>query len=434
LVDGPDAYSGGADAGGGDSDAIVDGPDADGGDPDADGGEGWWWLPQRQDAGAGDALCSSAVRVGAWRPMSTVGAPHLLFPKAVWTGREMLVWSAVEPATGGPITVAQGARYDPALDRWTDMSVVGQPLPQQNHSAVWLDSTNEMMIWGGSTGGHGVGALYNPATDSWRSVSPVGAPLDRVAPALVATSVGAIVWCGRYGDPPASGDGALYDPVADRWRAITTEGAPPCTFEPPYAWTGQELVVFGGGSDTRVGGTFVSGTTTAGGLYDPMTDRWRPLGGRPPQDRWKTSAVFGGGAFIFIGGVFDTGSANSYLVTDGARYDVATSTWRVLPANAVTGPIYGYSGGAWISGGTLGCRGAAAFWGGQKPAPDGEGYDWRGDGLLYFPDADAWEPMQNTGAPAAREHNLVVSTGSTIIVWGGSAAADSLTTGAIYTP
>jgi hypothetical protein len=284
-----------------------------------------------------------------------------------------------------------------------------------------------MLVWGGSQD-PGVGGLYNPDTNTWRTASPVGAPVGRVEPVMVATGLGAIVWCGRFGDQPTSGDGAVYDPVTDRWRTVTTVGAPPCTGNPPFAWTGHELIVFGGKGAVRVGGDLVAGTpTTAGGLYDPMTDRWRPLGGWPPPGRWNASAVFGGGVFIFNGGLIST---NEDTIGDGARYDLPTGTWRVLAASAQTGPLFGHSDGAWLGGGALACGGAAAFWGGLH---QGSGGAFSADGWLYFPGADRWEPMQALNAPTARADHTVLSTGSTLIVWGGTGAT-SLTTGAIYTP
>jgi hypothetical protein len=50
------------------------------------------------------------------------------------------------------------------------------------------------------------------------------------------------------------------------------------------------------------------------------------------------------------------------------------------------------------------------------------------------PDVDRWEPMASDGAPSPRYEHTVISTGSTLIVWGGADGTGTLKTGAIYTP
>ena len=56
----------------------------------------------------------------------------------------MIVW-------GGWLTrwppIDTGARYDPATDSWTPISIVGAPSPRRSHSAVWTGQ--QMIVWGG---------------------------------------------------------------------------------------------------------------------------------------------------------------------------------------------------------------------------------------------------------------------------------------------
>jgi hypothetical protein len=397
-------------------------PNADAADSDADARDGL--------ADATPEPCAPPPRARAWRATSTLGAPTLSGHKAVWTGKEMLVWGGSMDPSGASGDLATGARYDPAADHWTPISTVGAPRPRVGHSAVWLEATREMMIWGG-VDGDDAGGLYAPDADTWRALSLADAPTGRWAPALVSTGREAIVWCGRSGVAPSSGDGAVYDPVADHWRPVSMAGAPPCAIDGPYSWTGRELVVWSGNGVIQLGQDLVGGQPSSeGGLYDPAADQWRPLVGNAPTGRWSASGVFGGGAFVVTGGWT---SPDGDIVNDGARWDLATGTWRILHATADVGPIFGPEGGAWVSGGTLACTGAAAFWGGPLWSQGGASVR-SGGGKLYFPVEDRWEPISADGAPDARTDHTVLSTGSTIIVWGGTTSSGVTNTGAIYTP
>ncbi len=61
-------------------------------------------------------------------------------------------------------------------------------------------------------------------------------------------------------------------------------------------------------------------------------------------------------------------------------------------------------------------------WGGADPG----GY---GDGAIYDPSIDSWQPMTAQGAPSGRSGHTAVWTGSKMIVWGGGS-----NTGGIYDP
>lgn len=91
-------------------------------------------------------------------------------------------------------------------------------------------------------------------------------------------------------------------------------------------WTGTEMLVWGGvGVDAK-------GSTTAdladGAAYNPATKTWRVLPTAPVDARIPQTSVWTGTEFIVWGG--DHGE------TDGAAYDPTTNTWRTIPA--VPGP------------------------------------------------------------------------------------------------
>ena len=150
---------------------------------------GGWPSPQADGGGLYNPVTDS------WTAMSTVGSlPGGPWPPAVWAGDQMIVmsrscgtdsrryvletntWSSIpsyrDPVWGcvGPSNsttktwtgkelilwqgnVQKGAKYDPALGRWTSVSSTNAPSARMNHSVVW---TGELMIvWGGDAGSSG---------------------------------------------------------------------------------------------------------------------------------------------------------------------------------------------------------------------------------------------------------------------------------------
>ena len=70
------------------------------------------------------------------RPAARSDSPQSGGGQAVWTGREVLMWSL-----GG------GVAYDPAADRWRRMA--DAPFTREGASSVWTGT--ELLLWGGST-------------------------------------------------------------------------------------------------------------------------------------------------------------------------------------------------------------------------------------------------------------------------------------------
>jgi N-acetylneuraminic acid mutarotase len=198
-------------------------------------------------------------------------------------------------------------------------------------------------------------------------------------------------------------DGAGYDPARNRWRQMA---ASPLAGRDAAAtaWTGTAMVVWGG--------TNRDGPQADGAVYDPAADRWRPMAASPLSARAGAAAVWTGREVLVWGG-----SAGA----DGAAYDPAADRWRPLPASpldARAGAVAAWTGREMV------------VWGGSAPA-DGATLD---GGAAYDPARDAWRPI--AAAPiAGRIAPASAWTGTELVVWGGNPdTSDVFGDGAAYNP
>lgn len=125
---------------------------------------------------------------------------------AVWTGDQLLVWGGYGRSdTCTPCLHDDGAAYDLERDTWA--RIAPSPLGGRGgHRAVWTG--RDMLVWGGSaTEAEADGALYNPIDDTW--VPVVAGPLPgRHLHAMVWTGSQLLVW-GGAGAGVMLADGAV---------------------------------------------------------------------------------------------------------------------------------------------------------------------------------------------------------------------------------
>ncbi len=147
------------------------------------------------------------------------------------------------------------------------------PVPARYGGAVAWTGREVLVVGGSIDAGDGTavdlaleGAAYDPAADTWRVLPPP--PLEpRRTPAWAWTGEELVIW-GGVGRLGVLNDGAAYDPAVDTWRALAPSPLSP-RGGARGVWTGTELLVLGGG-DLAAG-------LADGAAYDPATDRWRPL-------------------------------------------------------------------------------------------------------------------------------------------------------------
>jgi N-acetylneuraminic acid mutarotase len=282
-----------------------------------------------------------------------------------------------------------------------------------------------MIVWGGfgGVGGndtlHNDGARYIPSSDTWKPVSEWKAPSARVDFSAVWTGREMLVWGGftdthsRYQGYHANAHlntGGRYNPSADSWKTITTEGAPSKRCANTAVWTGKEMIVWGGANATRA--------LNDGARYNPARDSWKPVSADgAPSPRLAHVAVWTGKEMIVWGGTTRETDTEGVYFENGARYNPETDTWR--PLSTIGAPKGRVVGTAVWTGKEM------IVWGGANDAQarEGEaGFDpnrYIGTGARYNPATDTWTEMTLTGAPSPRVAPSGVWTGEGLLFFGG---------------
>jgi N-acetylneuraminic acid mutarotase len=237
----------------------------------------------------------------SWAATTIANAPLARFSHtAVWTGSEMVVWGGF----GSNLNVLNtGGRYNPGTDTWRATSTTNAPTARELHTAIWTGS--EMIVWSGYGNHPGLektGGRYNPGTDSWVATNTTNAPDGRTYYTAVWTGSEMIVW-GGDGDRSFLNTGGRYNPGTDTWRATSTTNAPTARNFHTAIWTGSEMIVWGG---EQVAVPFNLNT---GGRYNPSMNSWTETSTtNAPSGRSGHTAVWTGNEMIvWGGGSFNTG-------------------------------------------------------------------------------------------------------------------------------
>jgi hypothetical protein len=375
-----------------------------------------------ESIGADASLGDAGGRVDRWVPiLGTDDAPSdRQGHSAVWTGKVMIVWGGRYIMTP---EMQSGGRYDPATDKWQPTSLVQAPSARTGHTAVWDDA--EMIVWGGT--GASEGGRYDPVNDRWRPMA-TGIVAGRSGGRAVWTGREMLVWCGIA--PGASPALERYLPSRDEWPPASQVGAPPCTYGGTAVWTGTELIVWGG---NETGGASPR-PTNLGAAYNPTSDVWRPITtAGAPAGRAFHSAVWSGSAMIIWGG--ETAESGSvHVFANGGSYDPVLNRWEPVGSSGALGTTRHLA--VWAPA-AAGRPGLMLDWGGSIESIDA-GTHLLGEGNVYDPALRTWYPMSMPGEPWPRIDATVVWTGTEMIVWGGlrSLAMNGTTgrDGSRYTP
>ncbi len=188
-------------------------------------------------------------------------------------------------------------------------------------------------------------------------------------------------------------DGQAFDPETRTWRRIASEGAPAPRLGHSAAWSGEAVLFFGGLGPER--------PLADGGAYDPDGDSWVPIPAAPGPGRSGHLAVWTGRRMLVVGG-----SSEEQFLGDGLLYDPAAGTWTRTAALSV---------------GRIDHAGA---WTGRELIVHGgfgivdERFSALGDAWAYDPGTNRWRPLPP--APlSARANHRAVFTGTEVVFFGG---------------
>lgn len=176
---------------------------------------------------------------GTWEVLPSRPTRGLQGPTAVWTGRELLVWST---ASDG------GVALDPRTKSWKPIPPSGVVDGQQ---PIWAG--DRMIVWAGDASdsndvGPAAGAAYNPRSGHWTVIAAasIGSTFDgRTISPFAAVKVGRNV--AVLGGPAPS---AVLELRTGTWHGMPSPvrvvGIPPGT---GAYWTGRQIVGLQGAQD-----------------------------------------------------------------------------------------------------------------------------------------------------------------------------------------
>jgi hypothetical protein len=252
------------------------------------------------------------------------------------------------------------------------------------------------------------------APGTWTTLPSLGK--GRVRATAVWTGQEMMVWGGGT-EGVYFGDGFAIAPETRQWRAVSLLQAPSARAGHAAVWTGSEMLIWGGRE-----GWDLANFKENGGRYQLSANLWRPLSAvNAPRHRSEMVSVWTGTEMIVWGGQAE----KSELLGDGGRYHPATDRWLAIASSPLAPPrLMPFA--VW-TGEEL------VVWGGYVSTSP----NCLNSGFRYHPGRNVWRPISQSGAPAGRAWGEAVWTGTEVLVWGGTADATKATClddGAAYNP
>jgi hypothetical protein len=336
---------------------------------------------------------------GTWRVLPEAPFAVAVGRTSVWTGTEMIVSGGTAPDGNLLKSIDIAEAYNPAAHTWRRLA---SPPEMQNvcrRSAVWTG--REMLVWGCSLVG------FNPETNQWRRL-----PDPPTRQGIVAWTGHELIGWGGGCCGDADSGGSAYNPATKTWRKLARSPLA-ASQSPTGAWTGRELIMFVSGLDPE--GKTIDGAARAA-AYNPGTDTWRRISPLPEPSR-EGVAFWDGNEILVLGGTDARGVATSAVLA----YRPTIDHWRRI-ASIESGRAQGVA--VWTGDRLL-------LWGGEA----------RTEGRVYEAQTNRWSPLPKSPL-VERADPAGVWTGRELIVWGGvigtpvgtSTPPRYLADGAAFTP
>lgn len=384
-------------------------------------------------------LLSASCRPALTGPESAESeAPERVFGRAVASGE----WARIREAPIGSyrpegifwandrLVAVSGSTvqsWEPSERDWETIASIPQAEECEGcgYSEVVVWTGNALLLWGGGfsylapDGSQYSGVALNLEDD----VTPLPeAPIpNRWWHSAIWTGNEMVVFGGGR-ESYARRDGAAFDPATGTWRELPR--SPVGGYANSLVWTGEEVITWGGIKDSTTGTHgYPTGFVAHGAAYDPALDRWRVLPASNLDPRGWHSAVWTGKEMIVWGGVSEaqTDCYDCGYAEDAGAYDPSTDTWREIDPGPLSGRVEHRA--VWADGRMI-------VFGGSAP---GGGRLGRDDGALYYPATDSWELLP-TAPIEGRYRHAVTWSGEAMFVWGGGSGDSAFSDGASFVP
>ena len=252
----------------------------------------------------------------------------------------------------------------------------------------------------------GVGGCID---DTWTATAR--GPDARDSHTAVWTGNEMIVW-GGFSDTGVLNSGGRYNPSTDSWTITSSANVPAARAHHTAVWTGGEMIIWGGENENGV-------TFNSGGKYNPNTDSWTTTSTlAAPEPRTLHSAIWTGNEMIVWGGL------GNIFYNSGSKYDPDTDSWTVISSN--NAPDGRNSHTAIWTGSEM------IVWGGLYF--DGMFFHYFDTGGRYNLSTNSWTATSTANDPDARYAHTAVWTGSEMVVWGGLNDTGDFNSGGRYNP
>ena len=268
-----------------------------------------------------------------WTTGSTTNAPvGRYLCTAVWTGNTgnaatsnlMIVYGGEDFSSSAVYNT--GGIYNLKTNTWSALPASATMGLRENQSGAWTGSA--MVLWGGDTDAFTPsyptsGASYNPLTNTWTDIATAGAPPGRQDGSTFWTGDGMIVYAGALysgGSWTLKSDGGIYDSVHNSWTALPTTGAPVARFTNGAVWTGSQLIVFGGFTNSAL-----TAVTNTGGVLTnkPVFALGSQAQGSPLLQSFNIDNVNGTGALTGATVTFSGANAADFAVSTAPSASIA---------------------------------------------------------------------------------------------------------------
>ncbi len=265
---------------------------------------------------------------------------------AVWTGSAMIIWGGI---CFDDFIYKTGLIYYPNSNSWSPLSDNNGNLPtRQGHFAYWTG--NSMVIWGGDSYDDNGQPILKYAGGSWSVLNLSGAPVvasndplfgqfnNYGGQNIVSIGEDMLVWNngdGNNGNSLAlSNTGKIYHSATNTWTDISVLNAPDARHSSLAAWTGKEVVIWGGNDDL--------GNLITGGRYQPETDTWQTMTTAHAPSNTEQSITWTGQEIVLWGGLDSNGDVSNdmdfYFSTSFANTGNCSSNSDVIFCNGFEAP------------------------------------------------------------------------------------------------